>query len=778
MQQATPLAPVSQQSTEKKKFMPKLEYKLPKFNGSPEFWISWSESFRTMIHENEDVSKVLKYHFLRAAMDFPAGTKNVLDNFSLSETCYDAAWSALCKRYDDPKALKAQLLHRLLAVKKMNGESVAEVRRVIDEFSSTAASMNIVSTTYDDILIHIVTKSLDETTNREWQRSVASKKEDPSFQDLMDFLQDYCGVLTALQPLTKKPQDKPAPSVKAYASSTNMSCLKCKDAHHLYHCPNFKTLTAQERYKFVMDNKLCRNCFSPSHIQRDCASTYRCRHCNQSHHTLIHPDNSTKPVESQSLTSTQQSSSIPPPPPSFLEMQQRASSEEKPHYPYFVEPKLPTVTSKPRTNLSRTNTSDQKSFSSLSDEALLTTAVVRVRDPQGYLHEARCLLDSGSQSNYITTEFAAALGLHFIPMNLKIVGVNGQQSEVKHCASVTLSSRYRPYTITTNCYVSDDITGLLPNRNIDISSMDIPQNLFLADPRFHMVGKVDILLGSAIFHDIQLPNIVKRTQLPALFETELGWTIGGQLPVPPKSLPSYFTKCFIQQPPIDRNQHEKSHPASSHSNHRYQSRQSRAPGSACESPPSPRPRNPVAKNRWTSNNHPNCKSLRPDQLQDDSMTSRQFQDVAVRRRHRSHHFRRINVQNFIATSSSTSSDGLDRVRRPTPGTQLAKSLRRGTVAPRVEQSQFPRELELRPAPSMTPHKSADVFRGRSLTVGFTTRQTDIQFEPDVRSRLKNDLKNSTSRFTPDSSNSRRSQETQRCGNVTGDDKLRQTPKTA
>jgi hypothetical protein len=441
-----------------------------------------------------------------------------------------------------------------------------------------------------------------------------------------------------------------------------------------------------------------------------------------------------------------------------------------------VEPKLPTVTSKPRSNLARTDTYDPKSFSSLTAEALLTTVVVRVRDARGNLHDARCLLDSGSQSNYITTECAAILGLRLDPIQQKVIGVNGQQSDVKHYTTVQISSCYKYFNTTVECYVSDDITGLLPNHDINITALRVPQNIYLADPKFHQVGKIDMLLGTGVFHNVILPNFIQRANLPSLIETSFGWTIGGFLPEPSKPLPTYFTRCFIQQPPNDRNHRKQSRPASINSNQRSQSRRTRAPESACESPPSPRPRNPVAKNRWTFN-HPNGKSVRSDQLQDDLMTSRQFPNVAVRRRHRPHHFRRFIVQQFIPSSSSTSADGLGLARRPTPESQLPHSWSRSTVASQAQRSQFPNELELRPAPSMTPYASAGSLRGRSLTVGFTTRQTDEQIKPDVHSHWRSGLKNSTSRFTPDLSNSRRSPALQRCGNVPADKKLRPTPKT-
>jgi hypothetical protein len=206
----------------------------------------------------------------------------------------------------------------------------------------------------------------------------------------------------------------------------------------------------------------------------------------------------------------------------------------------------------------------------------------------------------------------------------------------------------------------------------------------------------------------------------------------------------------------------------------------RAPGRARESPTSLRPRNQLAKNRWTSRKK-TCKSSRPDQHQDDQMSCQQQSYIAARHKppskHRPHVFPHHIEQKVIPSSSSTTTDGLGLVRRSPPEGQLMNDLRSSTVVPQVSWSQFPHGLELRPAPLMASPKSAGVLRGRFHTAGFTTRQTDDHIGSDVHSHLKSGLNQRMSRFTPDSSDSSHSTGTQRCGNVPVAKKLRQTQKT-
>lgn len=57
-------------------------------------------------------------------------------------------------------------------------------------------------------------------------------------------------------------------------------------------------------------------------------------------------------------------------------------------------------------------------------QILLSTAIILVRDNQGFLRECRALLDSGSQSNFITKQFSELLCTKPQAINTKIVGIS------------------------------------------------------------------------------------------------------------------------------------------------------------------------------------------------------------------------------------------------------------------------------------------------------------------------------------------------------------------
>ena len=67
--------------------LPQLEVR--KFTGKIHEWTEFWDSFNSAIHENESLSKVDKFTYLRAIVEEP--TKSAIAGFSLTEANYTAA---------------------------------------------------------------------------------------------------------------------------------------------------------------------------------------------------------------------------------------------------------------------------------------------------------------------------------------------------------------------------------------------------------------------------------------------------------------------------------------------------------------------------------------------------------------------------------------------------------------------------------------------------------------------------------------------------------------
>ena len=76
-------------------------------------------------------------------------------------------------------------------------------------------------------------------------------------------------------------------------------CILCSEAHHLFKCGKFLTLTVEERFKVVKDAYLCFN-WLRNHKAKDCKFGV-CKKCGKRQNTLLHiskAQNSNKSNES------------------------------------------------------------------------------------------------------------------------------------------------------------------------------------------------------------------------------------------------------------------------------------------------------------------------------------------------------------------------------------------------------------------------------------------------------------------------------------------------
>lgn len=221
---------------------------------------------------------------------------------------------------------------------------------------------------------------------------------------------------------------------------TPPKCVVCQQLHLIYSCDEFKKPEINARIQIAKDLKLCLNCLRKNHISRDCKSSL----CNKRHHTLLHlANNSSTAAEQQSTCTTSQSISL------FRQTQN-----------------------------------------------LLSTALIRARNSNGKFELCQVLLDSGSQSNFVTTSYIRKLGLSKTKANLCITGINQKPTAVNYKAYLTLSSRKSSLSHTISCLVIDSITGNVPSATFNASTLEICS---LADPNFNVSGKVDMLIGTNLF---------------------------------------------------------------------------------------------------------------------------------------------------------------------------------------------------------------------------------------------------------------------------------------
>jgi len=175
---------------------------------------------------------------------------------------------------------------------------------------------------------------------------------------------------------------------------------------------------------------------------------------------------------------------------------------------------------------------------------LLATAIVEVRNKFGQYVPCRALLDSASQSHFITERCVQLLRLTKTKAQAAIQGISDVNTATHHSVSIHMISRHTDWRSTLDCAVLKNITGLIPSVKFDMSNWKIPKDIKLADELFNHPEKVDLLIGAELFYELlQSGRLRLPGNYPMLQETVLGWIVAGRTPVVTQcDSPSHF--CY------------------------------------------------------------------------------------------------------------------------------------------------------------------------------------------------------------------------------------------
>lgn len=118
-------------------------------------------------------------------------------------------------------------------------------------------------------------------------------------------------------------------------------------------------------------------------------------------------------------------------------------------------------------------------------QILISKAEIIVFDSSNKPHIARALLDCASQSSFITKKFLVSLNTPKHDSTILVSGIGNVQSNISHCATITLQSKCRNYSKRLSCLVIDKITENIPHMSFPKEFFDIPEHIKLADEYFN-----------------------------------------------------------------------------------------------------------------------------------------------------------------------------------------------------------------------------------------------------------------------------------------------------
>uniref|UniRef100_A0A182PWX5 CCHC-type domain-containing protein n=1 Tax=Anopheles epiroticus TaxID=199890 RepID=A0A182PWX5_9DIPT len=465
---------------------------LPEFAGDFNDWLAFHDTFVSLIDKSIDLSCVQKLHYLKAALKGEAA--RLIDPILTTEENYNIAWQMLVDRYGNKDLLKKRHIQAILRLTKMSNSSMEALRRTVDEFQRHTLVLEQLGEPVkylSSFLVELLSEKLDSASLAAWEEAQADKKH--SYNDMIDFLHKRVRLLETLADggagESSKRLHRVKVSVNAATAARKMEkCVVCgKEGHTIVSCRRFCEFDSKKRQHIVRQQKLCWNCLQGGHFVSNCVSRYGCQACGQRHHTLLH-------CERDSVTADELAGSVST----------------------MVLANIPQ----------QRNSSDSGSY----NKVLLTTMVLFVMDANGVHHPVRALLDNGAQPNAISERLSQLMCLPRVRTNVPITGVDGTTTKASCEMNVEIRSRFSEFALRLKFLVLSKLTSNTPGATFNTSRWRLPAELPLADPEFHVSGRIDMLIGASHFYTFLKEGRFKLCdQGPMLVETVFGWVVTGEV---------------------------------------------------------------------------------------------------------------------------------------------------------------------------------------------------------------------------------------------------------
>lgn len=317
--------------------------RLPTFSGNFAKWEPFRDAFIAEIHNNARLTNAQRLRKVLGSLEGAA--KRAVGEWSVAEDGnYLLAWESLRQQYDNNHQTIRAHMQEVSSLLPIRAKSYEDLRDVLDTVRVNRRHLlSLLTPTQliDYQFLHQIERLLDEEGRREWEMS-RRVNELPSLNEMFAFMEQRSNCMASLAMGTASSRPVPAntrseqrdvqksttdstqrgsgPSHSAPASHQgrralnlpneqkrpldNRRCFKCElPGHALFHCKQFKDMSAIERRDFVQKKRLCESCFSPNHLTMACRRE-ACPLCPGLKHNSLVCQNSNRPKAEGTVAQT------------------------------------------------------------------------------------------------------------------------------------------------------------------------------------------------------------------------------------------------------------------------------------------------------------------------------------------------------------------------------------------------------------------------------------------------------------------------------------------
>ncbi|XP_029162785.1 uncharacterized protein LOC114934279 [Nylanderia fulva] len=132
--------------------LPKIE--LPVFSGSYEDWYSYQDTFEKLIHTNDILDDIEKFHYLRSSLRSTAA--EVISSIEITTDNYQEAWATIKDRFDNKRWIINKHIKGMFEAPSLIKENHVALRELLDTILKHLRSLKALkrpTDTWDDLII-------------------------------------------------------------------------------------------------------------------------------------------------------------------------------------------------------------------------------------------------------------------------------------------------------------------------------------------------------------------------------------------------------------------------------------------------------------------------------------------------------------------------------------------------------------------------------------------------------------------------------------------------
>lgn len=272
---------------------------LPFFNGELTEWSSFKDLFVYLIHQNNQLSDIVKFHQLRSKLRGPA--LDTIRGYQITGINYLAAWSDLTKRYDRTDNLVQEYIRKFLEVPAiLHKPNLYRIRAIIDATNQMIRALPNLGADvhhWDPFICLIVTSKLDEETRTEWRQFIG-RRTNTTIGELIEFLETQAidhqpSQGDRLSQMLRGQGNQRNPKRNVFAINNGPSappkqkrkCVICKGDHFPWQCPKLRKECAKVRAELIRSVGACVKCLLKHEV--GACNKSNCPYCGEEHNSML-----------------------------------------------------------------------------------------------------------------------------------------------------------------------------------------------------------------------------------------------------------------------------------------------------------------------------------------------------------------------------------------------------------------------------------------------------------------------------------------------------------